>query len=512
MMIFDNQNFLIDFAAYLTQNSQENLLSFYFAIDEYRCLTSESERGDIGTKIYNTYLLTSGSFRRLKQFIEFDKLSNKTPDCFDMVQKEVSVMLQRLGTNFNKKRMKMARSLTVPPTGKKVDTISEELQKQINSYFERNKPVDDGKGDKKSTPTSKPMASLTLSTSNENTDVSPVMRRLDKKRGSKPNPFETKVKLDDVLFVEEFPLVRNLISISMKENDYEACVSPIVDIFIKRRKIFDLIKHLVEYEIEHFEGATSLELFKRPSLSSVLILQFFKRVAKTLLSDMIAPVISSLSRFPNGLTVESSRFKQLDAKQISNNIENLSLLFDSLIVEMIKCRSSFPPILLKGLLVIYNTVESKLAGQGINAIGSLFIYQFFCNALVKPESILKTDCPKVTRPGRKILAQFCKVLRVLVTKTILPGLGLTQSIATDIRQQKITSFVESLIVKEKIEVISSLSTSSLRIAEKRFLEYVIDHLPQLWTKVVYDPQLAALMLPCVTMGLDALTETFQKPL
>lgn len=89
----------------------------------------------------------------------------------------------------------------------------------------------------------------------------------------------------------------------MKENDYEACVSPVVDIFIKRRRIFDLIKHLVEYEIEHFEGVTAVELFKRPSLASVLILQFFKRVAKTMLCEMITPVISSLSRFPNGLMV-----------------------------------------------------------------------------------------------------------------------------------------------------------------------------------------------------------------
>ena len=120
--------------------------------------------------------------------------------------------------------------------------------------------------------------------------------------------------------------------------------------------------------------------------------------------------------------------------------------------------------------------------------------------------------PKITRPGRKILSQFCKVLRVLVTRTTLPGLGLTQSIATDTRQQKITSFVESLIVKEKLEVVSSVSTSSLRVAEKRFVEHIVDHLPQLWTKVVYDPQLAALMIPCVTMGLDALTETLQKPL
>ena len=131
MMIFDNQIFLLDFAAYLTQNSQENLLSFYFTIDEYRGLTAVSDRGDVGTKIYNTYLLTSGSFRRLKQFIEFDKLANKTPDCFDMVQKEVSVMLHRLATNFNKKRMKMARSLTVPPSMNALNNILH----QTNEYF-----------------------------------------------------------------------------------------------------------------------------------------------------------------------------------------------------------------------------------------------------------------------------------------------------------------------------------------------------------------------------------------
>ena len=71
-------------------------------------------------------------------------------------------------------------------------------------------------GDKKNTPT-KPMSTLVLNTSStENGDASPIMRRLEKKRGSKPNPFETKVKLDDVRQICCITLLKGVIIVNFR--------------------------------------------------------------------------------------------------------------------------------------------------------------------------------------------------------------------------------------------------------------------------------------------------------